>query len=439
MPPRGTKRSAVVAHVATPAAASSPLGRCFTKSVPTPSAPTPITVDDDAVAVAEATPNVVQSSEPAPPSTENVSQNAEFDKHMKSIDRKLGEMYDDERANENNVADASAKTLTKRQAKAKEQLTLSLDTKSLPPRSPLGQTFSREMADDAEMNLSYKALTNDADREAFRLKWAQRKLETMVVSKSHSTSWKEHDRSKSKPFTLARIAAEYGYAVDPESALSGAQEYAREAFKMGGSWAFRCPMSGLMMYSFLQKAHMVEFERAWATYEKYHSSGSVGPEPPAPTPPAAKAQPPTPKAKAAATPKAKSKPSSREPSEGKGDDTKAQMQECSKLRARYHSAVAKANGLVDACKKDARWKFANNEENMGQVASKIANLQRKLVEKRCEELVVLDLRELKQSMGGDSLAGMICNFLTLRDEVKDLEGTCAKMLNMYKAYNSIAK
>ena len=184
---------------------------------------------------------------------------------------------------------------------------------------------------------------------------------------------------------------------------------------------------------------MVEFERAWATYEKYHSSGSVGPEPPAPTPPAAKAQPPTPKAKAAATPKAKSKPSSREPSEGKGDDTKAQMQECSKLRARYHSAVAKANGLVDACKKDARWKFANNEENMGQVASKIANLQRKLVEKRCEELVVLDLRELKQSMGGDSLAGMICNFLTLRDEVKDLEGTCANMLNMYKAYSSIAK
>lgn len=125
-------------------------------------------------------------------------------------------------------------------------------------------------ASSGEDKKRYQAMPNVKDRAAFRLAWAERRLTELRVSKNHSKEWRRADTSRGSNNNFAGLAMEYGFQVDPRSALLSAKKHSEKAVRLGWRWRIYDDMSEQLMFLSLQREYEESFAEAWKLYTTYH-------------------------------------------------------------------------------------------------------------------------------------------------------------------------
>ena len=129
-----------------------------------------------------------------------------------------------------------------------QQLQDAVGTGKFDLNSALGQRFRREFANDP----TYKSCTRTVDKQAFRIKWAQRQYAQIRLSKSKIESFEDeminHGEYKALP---AIVVAEGGY--DDKSNLAAAVTYCRKCVTMGGKWVKKNTWTNRTEYLYMKE------------------------------------------------------------------------------------------------------------------------------------------------------------------------------------------
>ena len=367
----------------------------------------------------------------------------DFNKVMREMDQELAE--------ENKKADLAYEAKfgvessgpDKRQ-QLQEDLKKALAANAFPARGFLGNRMRRELPPH-QANI-YKALQSDSDREAFRLKWAARKLKKLEVGQGYL--WRNIDRTRAEPMTLAAIALHYGYLADRESALRGALAYASKAARMGGSWVSRCPMSGLNEYMFVHREFIDDFTESWRMYEKImgpeggsdkhvddtveqlantHGKNKEDQEENS-----------TVDCNMKVNDEIEEKKSGKKSADNRQPGTKNVKTEklfsmASKLRVRFFAASSKAECLISEVKADAKWGWANNPENIGQLENSLMTMKEKTRNETGAATVLQnELKQLRNDNCEERLTELLTAFCGLEGFVAEVEQVHRNLLAMQR-------
>ena len=199
-------------------------------------------------------------------------------------------------------------------------------------------------------------------------------------------------------------------------------------------------MTGMVMYQYVSKEHSSIFSSAWSCYETFHSSEEVGDKTGNSASSCASSVamvPPSP-AKSVTSSKGVAKPKCKSSSDKSGDLTSL-LSSCTKLKVRYHAICSKSTLLEAEVAKDIKWSWAANSSNIGVLADQITSLKKKVDDSKMQCLVLQEARELRASMGDESLKALCQSFVALTADIVACENTHSKLLGMYKAFHSPRK
>jgi hypothetical protein len=133
---------------------------------------------------------------------------------------------------------------------------------------PLSGRWARACKPDTDLYEQY-ALQRSRDSKAeFRMEWAKRNLQQLRVSRVHSKSYMEVDKSKGTYMTYPELVLDFGFIADQMAAEKAATNYATKCVKMGGKWLFVEPMSEAVHFLRIRREHSQIFSEKWGLYEK---------------------------------------------------------------------------------------------------------------------------------------------------------------------------
>jgi len=292
-------------------------------------------------------------------------------------------------------------------------------------RKAVGQRWSRDKKNNEQMRTEYEALDMKA-KKLFRQAWAQRVLSDIEVGRQHEKSYTRVDSKKGEFFTFGRIAVEYGYTATPREAMAAAIRYCKCCIAMGGDWLLLDNLGGVVLFNFLHRQWQQDFKEAWMLYEKEKASGKSDQDekkdPNKKDSPHSKHKKDSPDAKK----NPKTKPATPCP------ELTALLCGCAKLKRRYEAATTSAKSLAEAVVSDPTWVWASSDANIGTVKAAIAELE-KSTSPGVRLIIMEDQKELKATVGKETLLKSCKEFLHIESMVKALEDQCSRLQRMHRA------
>ena len=91
--------------------------------------------------------------------------------------------------------------------------------------------------------------------------------------------------------------------------------------------------------------------------------------------------------------------------------------------------------IKDTASNSDAWEWANNPANVGALAMAVSQLDGRIKTDALTDLLNMDLRSLKTTMGVQALSLKCQRFASLEDQVAVVEELHAQLLNMQKVRN----
>lgn len=154
-----------------------------------------------------------------------------------------------------------------------------LETRDVTARTPAYQASSRWLAANPDKNEEYKQIKGlganvFAEKKAFRLRWAEMKIQESTVSKVKKEEWQEVESEVGTYEPFDRIVFLEG---DTPAAVDAAMKYCNKAIKMGGPWVAWNPMTERTDVLYVKKSHTKVFARLWGLYCEQSAAPSSDP------------------------------------------------------------------------------------------------------------------------------------------------------------------
>ena len=302
------------------------------------------------------------------------------------------------------IADQAAKVVTS-QARTEdtnpEELKLEKDIgDGIPARSATGQQFFRDS--NGGKNYAYRALASNAERQAFRIEWANKRLQAMRETKTKSESLTKQDieRGTYLPFDLV-VDAEGG--AHRPAAIRAARNYIRKCLAMQGPWVSYNAMTERFEFLHYRRQVLEVFERCWS----HHVEMSTTTNPEAATnkraSPETDGQPP-----ASPVPK-QPRPTPGNPTTPTTTPTpkthSAYDKACArakKTKQQYEVLTSRASSLTTTIKTQPGWAWANFPQSLHGLTSTYAQLQASLTN-FAMDFLTQDIKEVKNKYDAKSI------------------------------------
>lgn len=283
------------------------------------------------------------------------------------------------------------------------------------PRSALGQKCAAETKkDDDFKKLGHKA------KEAFRLEWAAKKLQTLRTEKTHSQSFSVVDTNLGTYLPPRRITMEEG---DDHEAAEAMLRYIDKCCRMGGKWCSFNVMIERWEFLYMKRMHQEKFQQSWGLYQTMFEETDIGEQ----------------KQGALvkhATPPKKGKATDNDEGAKKKERGAAEkmMSDTIKLKAMYNRLTSHSQELVKAIGTDSEsWAWANNEANLGVLKKAMAEVDEH-IGADMRQILTREPRELRRELGDPMFMQACTNFLKLDAPLRDLQTKVEKLIKMRKAF-----
>ena len=140
-----------------------------------------------------------------------------------------------------------------------------IESGRLEPKSYLGNKFRKSVEASGELE-QYRAMDRAA-AAAFRVKWAEREYENILMKRTQTTMWRRVDKEKGKYRPLGRLVKEYGGWRCAE-AIKGAVCAAQKCLLLGPPWHRVHPQSGLVEYLVMECEFEESFAKSWCEFKE---------------------------------------------------------------------------------------------------------------------------------------------------------------------------
>ena len=134
----------------------------------------------------------------------------------------------------------------------------------------IANDYYREHAPGKPLHQDFKSSTTLAQKQAHKLKWAERKLQHIEVTRTHKEDYKKVNRSRGKYTDVGALIDGYGIHSDPERAIRIGTKHANRCIAMGGEWIRVNAWTDEIDVWTISEEFMEDFTEAWGLYEKEH-------------------------------------------------------------------------------------------------------------------------------------------------------------------------
>jgi hypothetical protein len=320
--------------------------------------------------------------------------------------------------------------------------------------NPIAGRWQRYLVNNPAVKAEYDLLKGAKQKGDFRRDWADAKYKEYSEAKSHTKTSSTVDSSKGSYFAVARIAVEEGGAMDRETAMNAACNYALRCMALGGCWALYDEFTKQVKFLYMVKGWEETFTKAWALEQKW-SGTPTGSAPSSATPASSAAGSAAPTA--AATPAAKAGAEGTSPGEKRKNPLAAEaaaaansgnkikkkttsnasdMASAKKLKADYNAAMSQANMVFHNISNDKAWKWAAHKELHGDMVQAKEALEQAVAKSRFlkEAIVATQITDLKTSMPSAEFQTEVARFNSqLEPLVKELAKQCRMLLAQHSA------
>jgi hypothetical protein len=141
------------------------------------------------------------------------------------------------------------------------------------PRKGAGRRFVRELS--KEDKIGYADCKGHEAKAAFRLQWAERKLQELNISRTHTKSYKHVDVTKGTYYSFGSLVESFGILYDRAAAIKSAAKHALKCEKMGGKWISYDELSETTEYYKLRREFQDIMAEKWSLCESESSVVSL--------------------------------------------------------------------------------------------------------------------------------------------------------------------
>jgi hypothetical protein len=143
-----------------------------------------------------------------------------------------------------------------------------LESQDVTTRSPAYQAFSGWLKANPDKQDEYKQIRGPGasvkeEKKAFRLRWAEMKIQDSIISKVKKEEWQEVETEAGTYEPFDRIVFLEG---NTQAAVEAAMKYVSKAIQMGGPWVAYNEMTERTDVLYVKKSHKKIFSRLWGLY-----------------------------------------------------------------------------------------------------------------------------------------------------------------------------
>lgn len=290
-------------------------------------------------------------------------------------------------------------------------------------RTSVGQSFGRD-ADGGQSN-EYRLLRSHAEKKAFRIEWATKKLADTIEKKTKSTTLTKQDIEQGEYLPHDVIIDREGGAHRP-AAVRAATNYIRKCIQMSGAWVHFNSFTLRYEFLFIRKQHIEVFEKSWSVFREQRTMTPASADQRAVNDQAggsgekATVANDDHKAKIGVSPR---QPSSLEAAIGKARKTK-QI---------FETVTTKAAALKAAIKNQEAWQWANDEKNQATLNKALKDIDDAMTP-FITEMMTAEVKDLKQNYIAAVLENL-CNDMVRKLEplLKAVDCECKALVGMKQA------
>ena len=276
-------------------------------------------------------------------------------------------------------------------------------------------------------------------KKEFRLKWAQKLLDTMVERTEKKDSWQEVSEEHGTYEPFACIVVANGYAYDQEGAIKRARNYCDKCLEMGGRWYELNTMTNEIEFFYLKKTFRTVMAEMWSLYQetkgneqkvgKPETKGDGGVSTPRPAK----------KMKTGDGPETKKNLAEKDeasPSMKKSLDKQVAL--ANKVKKEYHTAKSEATTLIDTIGSDKTWLWANNEQSRGQLVNGIAAMEKSLSDFG-KTMLISNLAELRKVHAPTFMMAELEKFGQLTPFIEALKRKHGALVDMHLKHKEMSE
>jgi hypothetical protein len=306
-----------------------------------------------------------------------------------------------------------------------------LDTKTVSPKGPLQYAWEKHLKASPDQKKCYAECKGWEAKSQFRLAWADRKLQTLNVSRTHCREYQKVDTTKGVYLSFGMLVESFGIHFDREGATKTALRHASKCIHMGGRWTHWDGMAECTEFLKLNREFANVMTDCWRLCEEETSTTDIHASPiESGVADEVIAGTVAPHSMQIDTHAGKGKGKSKAKGLGvavtddivvakKRNKLDESLAESTKVKSLWLQAMNSSKSLLDLINVDEAWAWARSASTNGKLKADIASLEAHL-DSETRKFILDDVKTLKVEIGAETLLLASQRFNDLRKQTQAL-------------------
>ena len=320
-----------------------------------------------------------------------------------------------------------------------QDMKAAIDTGVFDMRKSIGQKFYDDHKTGSESHTAYHALKGRDAKRQFRADWAKDTYGNLVLSKTHSQSFRKINKSSGVYRPLGAIIMKEGGWRDP-AAVRGSKLLATKCCLMGGQWITRNPLTERLEFFHLRREVSDEMTEAWTKCEQEsknvdtegQATGRAGGGIATGSGAGLAVEPHRTEGELPSkTPVKKQQKSPCEKTQAHKEPTV--FASAARVKGLWLSTLASANTLVSRIHDPASdWQWAKNEMNLGRLQTRTQELDGEQTS-FAKDFLIQDLATFKKNLTPERLMTELATFIGMKKFVLGVQKEMDRLIAMHKS------